>query len=36
MWNMITLLITAACVAAFQFAAVKYGADSRVDGRRWI
>ena len=28
---MVTLLITAAGVAAFELAAVKYGADSRVD-----
>ena len=45
---MVTLLITAAGIAAFEFAAVRYGADSRVDasggrpttagpaGRRWI
>ena len=33
---MVTLLITAAGVAAFEIAAVKFGSDSRVDGRRWI
>jgi len=35
---MITLLITAAGIAAFEFAAFRYGTDSRVDtaGRRWI
>ena len=30
---MITLLITAAGVAAFEIAAVKFGSDSRVDTR---
>ncbi len=31
---MVTLLITAAGIAAFEFAAVKYGQDSRVDDGR--
>lgn len=33
---MLTLLLTAAGIAAFEIAAVKYGQDSRVDGRRWL
>lgn len=33
---MVTLLIVAAGIAAFEIAAVKYGTDSRVSGRRWI
>lgn len=33
---MVTLLIVAAGIAAFEIAAVKYGTDSRVGGRRWI
>ena len=28
---MVTLLLTAAGIAAFEFAAVRYGSDSRVD-----
>ena len=33
---MITFALAAAAFAAFEIAAVKYGAASRVDGRRWI
>jgi hypothetical protein len=33
---MITFLLAAAGFAAFEIAAVKYGADSRVDARRWL
>jgi hypothetical protein len=33
---MITLALALAGFAAFEVAAAKYGADSRVDGRRWL
>jgi len=33
---MITFALAIAGFAAFEVAAVKFGADSRVDGRRWI
>ncbi len=33
---MITLALAIAGFAAFEVAAAKFGADSRVDGRRWI
>ncbi len=33
---MVTLIAVAAGIAAFEFAAVKYGTDSRVDQARWI
>jgi hypothetical protein len=33
---MVTFALVLAGFAAFEVAAVRYGADSRVDGRRWI
>ncbi len=33
---MVTLIVVAAAFATFEVAAVKYGTDSRVDGRRWL
>jgi hypothetical protein len=33
---MLTLALAAAGFAAFEIAAAKFGADSRVDGRRWL
>ena len=33
---MITFALVLAGFAAFEVAVVKYGADSRVDARRWI